>query len=292
MKFPWHKYEEIETKKRNTLQVFITNKCNLKCDGCFARNTMNDENNEEYISIKEYHKILCNFVDRGGEKINLLGGEPLLHPELKRILKLNKSRGLKTTIYTNGLLINKYNQRDFCGAKIRISIYNTGNDKYKSLLKIPVVKYPVDFCYMVAKETSSIDLTVAVQYIDETFNCDAFFISSIRELDNPRKEFFDDTEMTMPIIKYKELVHNFLNDYIEYDINMDIHISKRGIFESTKNLPVRKCKFANYFIGGKIIQCPYDVVNLKYQKDYEFNKKYCQQNSTCLMSKVIYRKKN
>ena len=93
----------------------------------------------------------------------------------------------------------------------------------------------------------------------------------------------------MPVLKYKELIHNFLE---RYSGNMEIHVSKRGVFESTKTLPDNKCKFANYFIGGKIIQCPYDVVNLKFQNDYEFGKRNCQQNNTCLMSKVIYKRKN
>ena len=93
----------------------------------------------------------------------------------------------------------------------------------------------------------------------------------------------------MNLLNYKELVHNFLN---AYHGNMEIHISKRGVFESTKVVAENKCHFANYFIGGKIIQCPYDIINLRFQKDYEFNKRYCQHNNSCLMSKIRLRKKN
>ncbi|PIT88468.1 MAG: hypothetical protein COU29_01650 [Candidatus Magasanikbacteria bacterium CG10_big_fil_rev_8_21_14_0_10_36_32] len=71
---------------------------------------------------------------------------------------------------------------------------------------------------------------------------------------------------------------------------MEIHVSKRGVFESTKTIAENKCRFANYFIGGQIIQCPYDVVNLKFQKDYTFNTRHCQQSNTCLMSKVVFKK--
>lgn len=72
---------------------------------------------------------------------------------------------------------------------------------------------------------------------------------------------------------------------------MEIHISKRGVFESTKSLADNKCVFANYFKGNKIIQCPYDVVNMKFQKDYEFGKRFCQHNNSCLMSKIVLKKK-
>ena len=105
----------------------------------------------------------------------------------------------------------------------------------------------------------------------------------MREMDNPRQEFFDDTENTPSCLQYKEIVHNFLK---RYEGNLKIDISKRGVFESTKTLPDNKCRFANYFIGGKIIQCPYDVVNLKYQSDYNFGTRYCKQNNTCCMSKI------
>ena len=50
MRFPWNKYIELPLERRNTLQVFITNKCNLKCKGCFARNVMGEDNQD--ISIK------------------------------------------------------------------------------------------------------------------------------------------------------------------------------------------------------------------------------------------------
>ena len=92
----------------------------------------------------------------------------------------------------------------------------------------------------------------------------------------------------MPVVEYKKLVYDFLNVYTG---EMEIHISKRGMFESTLNPGYNKCRFANYFIGGKIVQCPYDIVNSKFQADYEYDKRHCQHNSTCMMSKIIVVKK-
>ena len=141
---------------------------------------------------------------------------------------------------------------------------------------------------MVSRNTTAEELIESANYIEENYNSKVFFISSIRELDNLRKEFFDDTDLTMNLLNYKEIVHKFLQFYKG---GMEIHISKRGVFESTKTLAEHKCRFANYFIGGKIIQCPYDAVNLKFQKDYQFNSRNCQQNNTCLMSKIILKRK-
>lgn len=286
MKFPWDKYKELPLNSRNTLQVFITNKCNLRCTGCFARKVMGDSNQD--MSLDEYKRAILDFILKGGKQINLLGGEPLLHPELRDILSVNKHYGLKTTIYTNGTAFKGYLPYEFKDVKLRVSIYSYfDEDSSKSCLKIPE-GFNFDANFMVSATTRLNELLNSAARCEDLYGCKVFFISSLRELDNDRQEFFDDTDLTMPVVQYKELVHRFLN---EYEGSMDIHVSKRGVFESTTSLCHRKCKFANYFIGGKIIQCPYDVVNLKYQDDYSFDKRDCQQNSTCLMSKVIYRRK-
>ena len=293
MKFPWNKYIELPLESRYTLQIFITNKCNLKCTGCFARKAMGDSNQD--ISLDEYERVIIDFIQKEGKQINLLGGEPLLHPKLREILDINKKYGLKTTIYTNGKAFGPYLRSEFKDVKLRVSIYSyRGEDKTKlpdnkSCLSIPDDSPRFDGNFMVSSTTTVQDLINAAYRCEFVHDCKVFFISSLRELDNDRQEFFDDTDLTMPVIQYKELVHRFLD---AYEGDMDIHVSKRGVFESTTSLCNNKCKFANYFIGGRIIQCPYDVINLKYQNDYTFGNRHCRQSSSCLMSKVIYRVNN
>lgn len=281
MKFPWDRYVEVQVEKRNTLQIFITNKCNLKCKECFARNIIDNDKNME---VEEYKIVVFDFIQKQGKQINIIGGEPFLHPQLLEFLKINQRYELKTTIYTNGYYLDKYKEQQLQGAKLRVSVYSY-NEDYKPITNIKT-NIPLDICYMVSKNTTVEDLLKSIKYIENNLNCNVFFISSLRELDNERKEFFDDTDITMPVIEYKELVHNLLDKYVGH---MDIHVSKRGVFESSVNKCSIRCKFSNYFIGGKIIQCPYDIVNKKYQDDYEFDSRYCRHNNTCLMSKVVYR---
>jgi len=88
MIFPWHKYKEIKANRANTLQVFITNICTMHCQGCFARNIMGDD--VDVIPIDEYREVINSLLTKGGEKVNLLGGEPTLHPFLKDIIEVNK----------------------------------------------------------------------------------------------------------------------------------------------------------------------------------------------------------
>lgn len=298
MKFPWHKYIEIPTNRRNTLQIFLTNACNLRCNGCFARNVMGED--KKNLDPKEFMDVVQEFRKRGGKQINILGGEPMLHPHIDEILWYLDfihpnniiSSPLTTTVYTNGLLLHKLKEYQikncsFKNIKFRVSLYcKSGN--IKSAESLPKTDIPIDVCFMVSKTTTVDELLGSASHIENNFNCKVFFISSIRELDNPNQEFFEDTNLTMPVMEYKKLVYDFLS---RYEGNMDIHVSKRGVFESTLSVADNKCRFANYFEGGRIIQCPYDIVNLKFQNDYEFGERYCQHNNSCLMSKVIYRKK-
>jgi organic radical activating enzyme len=288
MKFPWDKYEEVPINVRNTIQVFVTNQCNLKCPGCFARKEMKDS---QHIALEEFETAISTAMDKGAEQVNLLGGEPLIHPNFEALVDCARYYGMKVTTYTNGSLLHTVPYNVFRKTKFRVSIYGLFGNKGISGFNFPEslkVRGRFDSNFMVGKNTTLDELIKVANISEKDYNCETFFISSIRELDNPRQEFFDDTDLTMPVLQYKELVHNFLN---EYEGNMKIHISKRGVFESTKSLPHNQCKFVNYFIGGNIIQCPYDVVNKKYQKDYEFDTRNCQQNNTCLMSKIIVKRK-
>lgn len=283
MIFPWHKYEELPLERRNTLQIFITNKCNLKCKGCFARHVMSKEGT--YISSQEYTVAVHRAQIKGCKQINLLGGEPLLHKHLPALIKINRSHHMSTTIYTNGKLLDRWTVDELQGAKLRVSMCSADMN-IKSAFKVPQNPHRFDANYMLSKKTTSQDLLDCAYYFEENFPlCNKLFVFSMREMDNPRQEFFDDTENTPSCLQYKEIVHDFLK---RYEGNLKIDISKRGVFESTKTLPDNKCRFANYFIGGKIIQCPYDVVNLKYQSDYNFGTRYCKQNNTCCMSKVKF----
>ncbi len=91
----------------NYLETNIVDHCNLNCKGCahFANIC-----NPHYVDFNQFQKDLCLLSEKF-DLINfrLLGGEPLLHPDIKEIL--NTTRELLPTteimLVTNGLLIPK-----------------------------------------------------------------------------------------------------------------------------------------------------------------------------------------
>ncbi len=84
------------------IYIEITNVCNLKCEFCpetkRVKRFLNVVQFEEIIKkIQNYTNLVCLHVK----------GEPLLHPELKQILKILDKYNLKANITTNGTLLEK-----------------------------------------------------------------------------------------------------------------------------------------------------------------------------------------
>ena len=93
------------------IELHISDACNLNCKGCSHFSPLFDDINADFNSkMSDIHKIKNLFDDIF--RIDILGGEPLLNPELERyVYELRKE--LPNTfiqIYTNGLLIPKLSE--------------------------------------------------------------------------------------------------------------------------------------------------------------------------------------
>ena len=86
------------------LKVRITTKCNLKCDFCYLKTGLNQEE-LGHLSIKEWEKILKGVPRK--TIIDITGAEPFASPILKDFIKLISQLGFKFSITTNGTIFNK-----------------------------------------------------------------------------------------------------------------------------------------------------------------------------------------
>ena len=71
--------------------VEVTQHCNLNCKGC---DSLAPLAGEEYLTIEECEKDLRRLSEVSGgivEHINILGGEPLLHPYIDQFLSLTST---------------------------------------------------------------------------------------------------------------------------------------------------------------------------------------------------------
>lgn len=123
------------------LEIHVVDHCNLNCAGCSHFSNIADKFFIEIETIKRDLKLLSSkFIIK---RISLIGGEPLLHKDLKNIIKEIKKIFPEAyiTISTNGLLIPTL-PKDFLiflkneNVKFIISKYPANSDIFSKLLDI------------------------------------------------------------------------------------------------------------------------------------------------------------
>lgn len=93
-----------------TLQWHITHRCNLRCKHCYQEDYNAFENFDEAKHIlDQYCRLLKEYNCVG--RLNITGGEPLIHPHLFDLLRLARDRNIKTGVLTNGTLIGEWEAR-------------------------------------------------------------------------------------------------------------------------------------------------------------------------------------
>ena len=82
------------------LSIELTNRCNLSCKHCF-----DDRHNKdgENLAIDIIEKIVKDAKNLSIDHISFTGGEPTIHPEFMKIVKVVSEAGLKFGFVTNGL---------------------------------------------------------------------------------------------------------------------------------------------------------------------------------------------
>lgn len=86
-----------------SVDVFITNRCNLKCVHCFSNRK---ERNVQDLPLNELMFIFDQMEKMGVLEVRINGGEPLMHPAIDKILLALGTRRFRKVIITNGTLLN------------------------------------------------------------------------------------------------------------------------------------------------------------------------------------------
>jgi MoaA/NifB/PqqE/SkfB family radical SAM enzyme len=277
------KYDSLRWKERtpvpvNTLQLFITNQCNLRCKGCFYAQNLGAEK----ISFEDYKKKVETYRHEV-QKIILLGGEPTIHPELEKILQFNQEQELRTTIYTNGFNLKRLEDVDLRGISVRIGVYGSESSE-KPLSKIEHTEIPVQIVYMLRRDNVG-ELAKVAKMAEDEFNCTGLYVSSIREIDRTGS-FWEDTEDTIPIEEYATIVQDFVRDYSGGIKRLDF--ARRGVLFTKNTLPgSTKCRFGNLFPDKKKIICPFDISREITSPELIFNSRRCNKHFECILQKIV-----
>src|SRR6476469_7495899 len=94
------------------LQFAITNICNAKCDFCGFAVDRFDPKMRRSVTLKEAKDVIDIAVKNHIGYLLFVGGEPLVHKELRAMTRYAAKRGIHPMICTNGSLWTEQNMRD------------------------------------------------------------------------------------------------------------------------------------------------------------------------------------
>jgi MoaA/NifB/PqqE/SkfB family radical SAM enzyme len=94
------------------LQFAITNICNAKCDFCGFAVDRFDPKARRSVTLQEARDVIDICVKNHIGYLLFVGGEPLVHKELRAMTRYAAERGIRPMVCTNGSLWTDQNMRD------------------------------------------------------------------------------------------------------------------------------------------------------------------------------------
>jgi len=103
--------KKLLTRKKFFFQVQLADHCNLNCIGCSHFSPVADE---YFLDTNDYEndcKRFSQLVKKHVSRIDLMGGEPLLHAGINKIIEITRNNFPNTAIdiFTNGILLKQMN---------------------------------------------------------------------------------------------------------------------------------------------------------------------------------------
>src|SRR5437764_5833567 len=98
------------------LQFAITNICNAKCDFCGFAVDRFDPKQRRSVTLKETRDVIDIAVKNHIGYLLFVGGEPLVHKELRAMVRYAAECGIHPMICTNGSLWTERNMRELANA--------------------------------------------------------------------------------------------------------------------------------------------------------------------------------
>lgn len=113
--------------------------CNCKCSACY--------NNAE-LKIKTFEEVKADFEVmlsvRNISSVGIIGGEPLLHPDLFKIIAFLKQKGLTVEILTNGVLLNEEMAEKLANSGVDLVFLHIDKGQKRPDLTFQALKQEVD----------------------------------------------------------------------------------------------------------------------------------------------------
>jgi len=149
------------------LQINPTNICNLTCPFCSCAN----RNRQEQIDIERLMKFIYTCAQMGAKAITITGGgEPLLYPDINKLIRGSVLLGIKVGLVTNGTQFEKLFDTAINRLTwIRISVGDHRKMDWESIYKTVCSGEQVDwaFSYVLSNEPNYHLIRRTIQFANQ-----------------------------------------------------------------------------------------------------------------------------
>jgi len=106
-----------------SLDIVLTKACNLNCTFCISSTL----ENARWLEFEVYERIAAELFPTASRLSICSGGEPLLYPRIRDVLRIASDYGVKTLMVSNGMLL-KEDVREWLVADQTLGIYYVSLD--------------------------------------------------------------------------------------------------------------------------------------------------------------------
>ena len=114
----------------------LTPLCNLDCRMCYVHLNKDQLKDKKLLTAQQWKGLIDQAVDAGMLDATLTGGECLTYPGFDEIYLHLQSKGIRTTIMTNGLLLTQERMvffKKYPPRFIQVSLYGGSEDEYEAV---------------------------------------------------------------------------------------------------------------------------------------------------------------
>jgi len=106
------------------IYFYLAEGCNLRCRHCWIQPPFESEKKPKfpYVDLKTFRHIVDQGLELGLIAVKLTGGEPLIHPEIEKIIECIHEKDLKLNIETNGTTLTPELARLIMSSKKRVAL--------------------------------------------------------------------------------------------------------------------------------------------------------------------------
>ncbi|MBN2301010.1 MAG: radical SAM protein [Lentisphaerae bacterium] len=128
--------EEIEQAVKNkrllSMEIEFSQKCNFRCPYCYVPEHTPREGE---LTKEELKDVIAQAVALGAKKIIILGGEPMIYPNLMEMVRYIRDLGARVELFTNGSRLTTETAKELFALKVKVVMkMNTFDKKLQDIL--------------------------------------------------------------------------------------------------------------------------------------------------------------